>query len=928
MICFLSNISFAQEVIKGKILDEVTNVPIPDVQILLENGNSTLTDENGIFGFQKNQVFFGNQVLEFSKEGYVTKRFPVIVSEGKILNLAFITLKIDVAANLNQSGLISLSPQELDEEEGGVDNIAGLLHATKDVFLNAAAYDFSATFFRPRGLDSDQSVLMINGIEMNKIFNGRPQWSNWGGLNDAQRNQVFSRNLTVSDNNFGGLSGTTNIIMRASQYKKGGKITYAFANRSYKARMIGVYNTGMNNNGWAMSVLLSKRYADEGFNEGTLYDANSFFLSVEKKINSRHSLNFTAFYTPNIRGKSAAKTQEVVNLKGTTYNSFWGMQNGKIRNSRIKTIREPVFMLNHYFSISEKTSLNTNIGYQFGSVGNSRLDYGGSSLSFGPENEEIYSGGGSNPDPSYYQYMPSYFLRNEDNLNYEAAYLAQQEFLNNGQVDWNRIYEANALVAAQGGNSVYVLYEDINEDKQYTMNSILSSQISDDIKINASVSYKNFRSKNYAKVNDLLGGTGYLDVDAFSENSDEAQNDLQNRNRIVGIGDKFKYNFLLNANIFDAFAQFRFDYNQWEFFVSGKTSYVQYQRDGIFQNGNFPEHSKGKSELLRFFDFNSKAGVVYKIDGHHYLESNIAFLSRAPNLRNSFSNSRQNNDVVKNIKSEKGEAIDMSYIYRSPQMNLRISGFFNHFHDGTEISFYYADGISGIEEQNTSTAFVQEILTGIEMDYLGLEFGADFSLTSTIKLRAAGSIGEYIYSSNPFLYLTSDDFNEPLLMGSSHLKNYHIAGGPENAFQLGFEYRDPSFWWFSTSINWFSDAYIDTSPLTRTKNFYQDPIDGQPFNDYDATDAKQLLKQEKFDSYKLVNLVGGKSWIVDGNFVGFFASISNILNTKYRTGGYEQSRNANFRTMKEDQARDIPLFSPKYWFGYGTTYYLNFYVRF
>ena len=46
--------------------------------------------------------------------------------------------------------------------------------------------------FRLRGLDSEYGTTMINGITMNKIYDGRPQYSNWGGLNDATRNQEFT----------------------------------------------------------------------------------------------------------------------------------------------------------------------------------------------------------------------------------------------------------------------------------------------------------------------------------------------------------------------------------------------------------------------------------------------------------------------------------------------------------------------------------------------------------------------------------------------------------------------------------------------------------------------------------------------------------------------------------------------------------------
>ncbi|HZW62747.1 MAG TPA: TonB-dependent receptor, partial [Flavobacteriaceae bacterium] len=104
--------------------------------------------------------------------------------------------------------------------------------------------------------------------------------------------------------------------------------------------------------------------------------------------------------------------------------------------------------------------------------------------------------------------------------------------------------------------------------------------------------------------------------------------------------------------------------------------------------------------------------------------------------------------------------------------------------------------------------------------------------------------------------------------------------------------------------------------------------DGLPFTDYDETLARELLKQEEFGNYMVVNLVGGKSWKIDDYYVGFFASIGNVFNEKYKTGGFEQGRNANFRQLRDDQALDTPVFGGKYWYARGTNYFLNLYFRF
>ncbi|CAM4200816.1 hypothetical protein [Gillisia limnaea] len=929
-VCF--NIS-AQITLEGVVVAASSYENIENVKVSIEGTTfNTLTDINGHFIFSNENLPSGNQVLLFLKPGYNLLRLPVIIND-EYKDLDLIPLQIDMFREQTMIGIISLSDTELSEDEGSIESISGLLQATRDVFLNAAAFDFSATFFRPRGFDSEHGKLLINGIEMNKLFNGRPQWGNWGGLNDVQRNQVFSMGLTSSEVSFGGLAGTTNIIMRASAFSKGGRVSYAAANRSYKGRIMGTYNSGEMSNGWAYSVSASRRFAEEGYNDGSLYDANALFISVGKKINENHSLNFTGFYTPNIRGKSSANTQEVFDLKGRRYNSFWGYQDEEIRNSRTREIKEPVLMLNHFWEVTNKIQINNNLSYQFGKIGNSRIDFGGTRLVTQPDGQESFIGGGSNPDPAYYQKLPSYFLRNPRNPNYVSAYIAQQEFQQDGQLDWKALYSANRTSVANGGNAIYVIAEDRNDDTQVWMNSILSYTLNESVIINGKLSYNNLKSENFSSLKDLLGGSGYLDVDFFAEGDAEnpvgdiAQSDLQNRNRIATEGERFKYNFNLSAGVTEGFVQAQFKYSKIDFYVAGNLSQTSYQRTGLFQNGSFPDNSLGKSEMLSFTNYGLKTGATYKITGRHLIDFNAAYFSKAPNLRNSFSNSRQNNDVVVGLGSEKIQSADMSYMYRAPHLKARLTGYFTQINDATEISFYYADGLSGLG-RNSTTAFVQEVLSGIDKQHVGLELGVESQITTTIKLKGAAALGQFTYSSNPNLYLTSDDFDEVVNYGTSYLKNYRIAGGPQRAAQLGFEYRDPGFWWFGTTVNFFSHAFADVSPLTRTSNFLTDS-DGLPLLDYEQDVARSLLKQEQFDDYILVNAIGGKSWLLEGGYyLGFFVSLNNIFDVLYKTGGFEQSRNANFRTLKEDRERDQPIFGSRYWFGNGATYYANIYVRF
>jgi len=807
---------------------------------------------------------------------------------------------------------ISLSDDELNDDTSASDNISGLLNSSMDVFYRTAAYEFSSSFFKVRGLDSDNAIVHINGVKMNKLYNGRPQWSNWGGLNDVLRNQELSNGSIPLKYNFGGILGSNNINIRASEYGEGGRITYSSSNRSYSNRLMATYNSGMLEKGWAYSLSIGRRWGNEGYQDASFYDSNSAFLSVQKIFNNKHSLNFAAIYAPNRRGKVSPNTQEVFDLKGIKYNEYWGYHDGEKRNSRVKRVVEPILLLNHDWSIDDKSNLETSIGYQFGEMGNSRLDYAG----------------GANPSPAYYQDLPSYFLADDDGPDYEGAYIAQENFVNNGQINWNRIYDANLTNNQANLNAAYVLYEDRVDDVQLTINSAYNREINENIKITASANYRNLVSNNFAEISDMLGGYSYSNIDSF----DYLDYNLLSPNSIVSEGDKFKYHYKMNAEEMSLFSMINFSFNKLEFYFAGDITNTTYQRDGIFENEANAGNSSGKGDEISFDGYGVKAGITYKFSGKHILDFNSAYLQKAPSIRNTYTNSRVNHNVVGSdinglinnspITEEKIMSFDANYIFRTPVFTGRLTGFYSEVKDANEISFYYADGLVGFEDDSE---FIQEILQGIDKKYFGVEFGVEAQIIPTVKLKGAASIGQYTYDNNPYLYLGAD--NNTVAVGLSNLENYKIAGGPQKAYSVGFEYRDPDYWFIGITSNFFTNTYVDVSPLTRTQNFYL-AQDGLPFNDYDISIARDLLKQEKFDDYMVMNMIGGKSWKIDDYYVGFFASINNILDQKYRTGGFEQGRNANYQQLLQDTNKPKRVFGPKYWYGRGTNYFLNLYFRF
>ena len=899
-----------QSTIKGKVVDSKSQSPLGSVKVMIQSDEQFVTTNN-LGEFQINGIIAGAQTLVVSTNGYNTQNFAIEVVAGQTLDVGLMFLEEDITSE-QQLSLVTITENDLGDDNSGSESTAGLLQSSRDAYQQAAAFNWGQARFRMRGLDNEYGVTMINGISMNKIYDGRPQWSNWGGLNDATRNQEFTLGSSPSDYTFGGILGTQEINTRASLYRKGTRISQSGTNTNYSWRTMITHNSGLMDNGWAYSISGSRRWAQEGYFTGSDYGANSFFASVEKRFNKNHSLNFTSIYAQNSRGKNSPNTKEVNDLMGIKYNSYWGYQNGQKRNSRDKDVEEPILMLSHYWKMSDKTTLNTNVAYQTGSIGNSRLDYQTA----------------NSPDPTYYKNLPSYYNNLGDTAGAEAA---KTYFLNNSQIDWNAMYLANQN-SVDAGKSVYALYEDRTDDKQITANSILFSDLSDNIKLNAGVNFKKLKSHNFQNMLDLLGGEYFEDIDPFYT-GDQTQSDLNIPNRQIKVGDTYGYNYNLNAIVMDAFTQFKFSYKKTDFYLAQSFSRSQYEREGLYRNGIYANTSYGKSGKQIFENFGFKGGFTYKITGQHLLDFNGAYMTKAPNMRNTFANARINNNITPDLESEQITSLDASYIMRTPKFKARLTGFASKVQNATEISFYYAEGI-GDDDDGDVDSFISEILTGIEKKNFGVELGLEYQITSTIKATAAASYGQYLYGNNPNLKINDDaqatlTNTQPVVdFGKAYLKNYRLAGMPQTAASLGLEYRDPHFWWIGANINYLADSYLDVSNILRTDNFVINSVDGLGFPGANEESVRKALKQEKFAEFNLLNVTGGKSWRVDGTTIGFFASVNNVLDTTYKTGGFEQSRKATFPDQQADNANQTPSFGSKYFYGYGRTYFVNLYVNF
>ncbi|WP_299531119.1 TonB-dependent receptor [Ulvibacterium sp.] len=892
---------FGQETytITGSVLDDRFKTPVSGASVYIEEmGLKSNTDELGRFKLEislKEDV-----ILNIFAVDFVMQRIPISPVDNE-LDLGSIYLESDITTEQTDN-LITLTDSELLDD--GISSVSvGFLQATRDVFLNRAAFDFGQAFFRVRGYDSQNGQVLINGIPMNKFFDGRPQWNNWGGLNDVTRNQEFTNGLSASEYTFGGILGNTNITVRPSGLRPGTRLSSSFSNRTYAGRLMATYNSGLKDNGLAYAISTSRGWAKEGYIRGTLYDAYSLFGALEYRFNTRNTINLTAILASNRRGRSSAITEEVFRLAGKRYNPYWGEQNGKIRNSRERKIAEPLFLMNHYYE-SDKFRLNTGISYQFGTNARSRLGY--------------YNG--PNPDPTYYRYLPSFYVNSPIGANFVNANLAREGFLEDPQIDWPGLYMGNTTEMA-----TYVLYDDTTDEKQLAINSMGSMEINDRFKLDFGVTYRNSISDNYAEIQDLLGADFHTDIDPFSDTKNDVNGPLNKKE-----GDVFNYHYRMNTNRFDLFAQLRFKYKRWSIFLAGTHINIDYQREGLFLNERFPENSLGRNDKLIFSNYSIKGGLDYRITARHWLTVHGGYLSRPPVLQNVFINPRENTETVPDILSETIFSTDLNYYIRLPKLTGRLTGFYTRFQNMTDVNFFFVDAGVGSD-------FVQEVITELDLLHMGAELGLEYQVSPAVKLSAVCSIGKQRYASNPLVSINFDtagaeeDLINPdgnINLGPADIKDYKLAQGPQQAYAVGLEYRDPKYWWIGATANYLTQNYASISTITRTRSFLLDPDTGQPFPEATEENVSKLLAQRPLDSFYLLNLVGGKSWLKKGKYISVFVSINNVFDTIFRTGGFEQSRNGNFGQLQQDNLSDSPSFAPKYWYGYGRTYFLNLALSF
>ena len=942
------SVSYAQEGgIRGKVVARGSREALSNVKVTLEStGLSAVTDKDGNFLFENLPA--GDYRVAFDAP-----------------DLEELELRVRVGQNMRDLNAVVVSPlassagfddslfAEFDSDSSSSDeqSLPSSLSSSKDLYNSVASYRFSEMRFNVRGYDSQYSDIYLNGIRFNDAMTGYGPWSLWSGLNDATRSQNTLPGLAASDFGVGGIGGMTNVNARASQMRKGLRVSVANGNQMYRFRALVTYASGQLDNGWSYGLSVGTRQGGNGYVDGVYYNSYSYFLSAEKLFGDKHRLALTFFASPSERGAQQASTDEAYDLFGNHYyNPNVGYQAGKLRNSRVRNTHEPIAMLNYTWDIDDRTRLNAATALRFGKNGYSALTWKDA----------------SDPRGDYYRYLPSSLLSQiepgvtSEETKMEYIFRARELARNfTGMLQYDRFYHQNQLIdntlidqfadstdeefketLATQHRSNLMIEERHTDQLDYNLAVDVSHQIRNNMRIVGGANLRINRTWYYDEVKDLLGGDYWYDVDKFAER-DMSQSALNYQNdldyylktghaRVARVGDKISYNYRAHLLESNAWAVYTYGVGGFSMNVAGKVGYSTMHREGLWRKGLFPNNSLGDSKKLDYLVYSGKLNLSYRFSGAHSLEAGVVYMQNAPKFANAFVSPRTRNTTTPGVSAEQIFGADLTYNLNLPYIKARVSGYYTSMHNQTKVISFYDD----VERSFTNFA-----MSGIDKRYYGVEAAVSVPVWNGISVVGAINWGDYTYTSNPDFVQTIDN-SEKIARGDKVLwDGLHVESSPQLALNVGLDYRGPRNWFAGLNFNYYDKLYLSMNPYYRTSQatqYYANIIinESQKGSDMNveamkaaARGIRDMRAQEKFGGYCTLSANVGKNWYIHRVYMlGFSLEVKNILNNQdIRTGGYEQMR---LRRVRTPEGVKFSRFDSKYFYMLGTNYYLNVYFRF
>ena len=682
---------YAQErEITGTVTDRTDGTTLPGVNIVIKGTSyGTVTDSEGQYEITASE----GDVLVFSFVGMHDEE--VTVEDQTVIDVEltpsavdleeFIVMVSSVARDRETPVSISTVESEEIESKLGSQEFPELLKSTPSVYATKDAGGFGDGEIRLRGFDSNNIGVLINGVPVNDMENGRVYWSNWAGLSDVTQTMQVQRGLGASRLAISSVGGTINIITQTTEADEGGTMRYGIGHDGYRNRSAS-FSTGKLDNGWAVTALGALR-TGQGFVETNEFEGWSYFLNVSKDINDDHNISLTAFGAPQWHNQRWPRSRIQTYREhpdGIRHNPSVGYYNGERMSLSRNNYHKPQISLNHHWAIDRNTTLSTALY------------------------ASISSGGGRRQAGQNANWLR---LQTDTGFPHSEAKLTEE-----GNFDLDAVAAANAESMT---GSRAILSTAVNAHDWYGSLSTLQREIGD-FRLTGGLDLRYYKGYHYQEVEDLLGGKYFLDVDAGGNSN--------NINRPAGTrlykGDKINYHNLGEVGWGGLFAQAEYITDDYSAFISTTASNSMYRRTDYFSY--LDDNPEQQTDWVDFFAWSVKGGANYNITDIHNVFANAGYFTRAPFFRWAFVG--YTNQINEDVKHEKVFSSEIGYGLRH---NI------------------YAANLILYRTQWLDRAMVRRVgaetanITGLNALHQGIEL--DFTIKPTDRLEITGmlSLGDW-----------------------------------------------------------------------------------------------------------------------------------------------------------------------------------------
>ena len=655
-----------QTKITGKVVDQ-TNEPLPSASIVVKGTtNGTSTDFDGNFTLTAKS---NSGVIVISFVGYTTKEVAFSSSNNNLGNIQLaedsntldeiVVTATSFAVDRKTPVAVSTIKAADIERKLGSQEFPEVLKSTPGVYATKSGGGFGDGRINLRGFNSENVAVMINGVPVNDMENGRVYWSNWAGLSDVTSAMQVQRGLGAAKVAVPSIGGTINILSKTTDVTKGGNIIASTGNDGYQKYGF-TLSTGLMDNGFAATVSFSKT-SGEGYVDGTQFDGYNYFVNFSKILNDNHKISFTTFGAPQRHGqrqnRSTISTYRNAQ-SGNRFNPDWGMKNGQVTHIEDNFYHKSQSSFNHYWTISDNTSLSTALYASFGTGG------GGGTAGTNRDLFNVRLGGFDQP------------------------------------VDLDNIVSINRANGALGSEAI--LRASRNDHEWYGVLSTFKTKLSEKWDLVAGLDWRSYTGKHFREVTDLLGGDYFLD-----------NSDVNNPNAALKVGDKFGYNNDGNVGWLGFFSQLEYNTDDFNAFLSTSLQRTTYQRIDYFQYT--PNDTLRETDKYGFTGYGLKGGANYKFNDVSNVFVNVGYFERPANFDGVFTNFN-NTDINPDAENQKIFSMELGYGLRGEKFAANANVYRTQWKDRTFTRSIRATA-PGAEDFTANLLGVNALHQGVEFDF-------------------------------------------------------------------------------------------------------------------------------------------------------------------------------------------------------------------